>query len=158
MLYSQTKLYYTFGYNTYGMLKKTRLYSILHFKCPRCHKGEFLESRNVYNLKKAGDIKNSCSHCGLKYSTEPGFYYGAMYVSYAFGTALFVAIWVALTVLYPNYSTELLLGLIVGAIVVLGPYMYALSKITWANFFFHYEENYANPLNESEKTKNDRTA
>ena len=34
------------------MLKKTRLYSILNFKCPRCHKGEFLESKNVYNLKK----------------------------------------------------------------------------------------------------------
>ena len=124
------------------MFKKTRLYSILNFKCPRCHQGEFLETRNVYNLKKAGNIKEKCSHCGLKYATEPGFYYGAMYVSYALGIALFVTIWVALSVLYPDYSTELLFGLIVGSTVLLGPYLYALSKIIWANFFFHYEEKY----------------
>ena len=122
------------------MFKKTRLYSIFKFKCPRCHKGEFLESRNPYNLKKAGDIKEKCSSCGLKYSSEPGFYYGAMYVSYALGIALFVSIWVATFVLYPNYSAELLLGLIVGSMVLLGPYLYALSKIIWANFFFHYED------------------
>ncbi|MDC0338093.1 DUF983 domain-containing protein [Flavobacteriales bacterium] len=121
------------------MLKKTRLYSILNFKCPRCHKGEFLESRNVYNLKQAGNLREKCDRCNLKYSREPGFYFGAMFVSYALGVALFVAIWVATAVLYPAYSSELLLGIIIGAIIILGPYMYALSKIIWANLFFHYE-------------------
>lgn len=127
------------------MLKKSRLYSILKFKCPRCHEGEFLESRNVYNFKKAGELKTTCSHCDLKYSAEPGFYYGAMYVSYGLGTALFVSIWVALSVLYPDHSTELLIGLIIGATILIGPYFYALSKIIWANFFFHYDENYHKP-------------
>jgi len=122
------------------MLKKTRLYSILKFKCPRCHVGEFLESRNVYNLKKAGDIKEKCECCSLKYSPEPGFYYGAMFVSYALGVALFVSIWIATSIIHPGYSAELLLGLIIGSIFILGPYLYALSKIIWANFFFHYED------------------
>lgn len=122
------------------MLKKTRLYSILNFKCPRCHKGEFLESKNVYNLKKAGNIREKCEGCNLKYSREPGFYFGAMFVSYALGVALFVTIWVATAVLYPEYSAELLLGIIIVAIIILGPYLYALSKIIWANLFFHYED------------------
>ena len=103
------------------MLKKTRLYSILNFKCPRCHKGEFLESRNVYNLKKAGNLREKCDRCNLKYSREPGFYFGAMFVSYALGVALFVTIWVATAVLYPEYSSELLLGIIIGSIIILGP-------------------------------------
>lgn len=124
------------------MLKK-RLYSIFNYKCPRCHQGEFFESRNPYNLKKAGEIKKSCSHCGLKYSPEPGFYYGAMYVSYALGIAMFVAVWVALLVLYPSYTPILLISLLFVSLIVLGPYIYALSKITWANLFFHYEEKYA---------------
>jgi uncharacterized protein (DUF983 family) len=122
------------------MLKKTRLYSILNFKCPRCHKGEFLESRNVYNFKKAGNIRKKCDYCTLKYSREPGFYFGAMFVSYALGVALFVTIWVAIAVLYPEYSAELLLGIIIGAIIILGPILYALSKIIWVNLFFHYED------------------
>ena len=122
------------------MKKDTKLYSILKFKCPRCHKGEFLESRNVYNLKKAGNLREKCDCCALKYSREPGFYFGAMFVSYALGVALFVTIWVAIAILYPEYSAELLLGIIIGAIIILGPYLYALSKIIWANLFFHYED------------------
>ena len=135
------------------MFRKSRLYSIFRFKCPRCHKGEFFETRNVYNLKKAGDIKDKCECCSLKYAPEPGFYYGAMFVSYALGVALFVTIWVAISVLYPNYSAELLLGLIIGSLVLLGPYLYALSKIIWANFFFHYEDTKF----ESEKNNNEGT-
>lgn len=125
------------------MLNK-RLYSIFKFKCPRCHKGEFMESRNHYNLKKAGNVKESCSNCGLKYSPEVGFYYGAMYVSYSLGIVLFVSIWVALYVLYPEYSPTLLISLLFISLIVLGPYIYALSKIIWANLFFHYEEKYVN--------------
>jgi hypothetical protein len=63
-----------------------------------------------------------------------------MFVSYALGAALFVTIWVATAVLYPEYSAELLLGIITVAIITLGPYLYALSKIIWANLFFHYED------------------
>lgn len=124
------------------MLQK-RLYSIFKYKCPRCHQGEFFESRNPYNLKKAGNIRETCSHCDLKYSPEPGFYYGAMYVSYALGIAMFVAVWVALMVLYPAYTPMLLISLLFVSLIVLGPYLYALSKIVWANLFFHYEEEHA---------------
>ena len=124
------------------MLKKG-LYSIFNYKCPRCHQGEFLESRNPYNLKQAGNIKKSCSHCKLKYSPELGFYIGAMYVSYGFGIAMFLTVWVALSVLYPTYSPILLISLLFVSLIALGPYLYALSKITWANLFFHYEEEYA---------------
>ena len=124
------------------MLKGSKLYSIIKFRCPRCHEGGFLENKNVYNLKDAGNIYKECFVCGLKYSPEPGFYYGAMYVSYALGIALFVSIWVALTVLYPSHSNELLIGIIIGFTLALGPYLYALSKIIWANFFFHYDKNF----------------
>ena len=121
------------------MKKGSKLYSIFRFKCPQCHEGEFLETRNVYNLKKAGNLKERCSECGCKYSKEPGFYYGAMYVSYAFGVALWVATWVATSVLWPDYPAWFLILLIVVEMVVLGPYLYALSKITWANLFISYK-------------------
>jgi len=124
------------------MLKET-LYSIFNYKCPRCHIGDFFVSRNPYNLRQAGEVKETCSHCKLKYSPELGFYYGAMYVSYGLGIAMFVAVWVVLSVLYSDYSPMLLISLLFLSLIALGPYIYALSKITWANMFFHFDEKYA---------------
>jgi hypothetical protein len=119
-----------------------RLISIFTFKCPRCLKGEFLVSRNFYNLNKAGEVKECCSNCELKYTKETGFYYGAMYVSYGLSMALIISIFVALTVLYPNYSMGLLFTLIGLSVLIMTPILYALSKIIWINLFVKYDEKY----------------
>ena len=42
--------------------------------------------RSVF-FNKGLNHKN-CSHCNLKYEIEPGFFYGAMYVSYALAIGL----------------------------------------------------------------------
>ncbi|HOP43901.1 MAG TPA: DUF983 domain-containing protein [Flavobacteriales bacterium] len=121
------------------MNKGSKLYSILRFKCPHCHEGEFFMDSNPYNLAKAGELHGECPVCHRKYSREPGFYYGAMYVAYALGVALFVSVYVAIYVLYPEASTELYIGGVLGSLVVAGPYVYALSKIIWANLFYAYK-------------------
>ena len=121
------------------MFKKgSRLYSIFKMKCPRCHEGDFFVSR-PYDLRKAGDIHKNCSHCGLKYSKEPGFFYGAMYVSYALGVGLFVALWVIFNYLIVLESVGLQISIIIAISLILTPYIYALSKIIWANLFISYD-------------------
>lgn len=114
------------------------MYSIAKMKCPRCQEGDFFVS-HPYDLKKAGDIHENCSVCGLKYSKEPGFYYGAMYISYALGVALFVTLWVSLEVFFNIESAGIQVAVIVAFTLVLTPYFYALSKIIWANLFIHYD-------------------
>jgi uncharacterized protein (DUF983 family) len=120
--------------------KGSKLYSIFRHKCPRCHEGNFFVS-HPYDLSKAGDIHPECPKCGLKYQAEPGFYYGAMYVSYALAVALFVTIWVSFNLFLPSFSVGWQIGAIIFFTLLLGPYLYALSKIIWANFFFSYEKN-----------------
>jgi uncharacterized protein (DUF983 family) len=122
------------------MKKSSMLYSIFRFRCPKCHEGKFFVS-NPYDLKKAGDLHENCSVCGLKYEAEPGFYYGAMYVAYALGVALFVTIWTSFILFIPWVSVWWQVGTIIFATVVLGPYLYALSKIIWANLFISYDKN-----------------
>lgn len=107
-------------------------------KCPRCHEGEFFVS-HPYDLKHAGEIHENCPVCGLKYSKEPGFYYGAMYVSYALGVAVFVTLWVSMKLFFNIQSTAVQIGVIIAISLVLTPYLYALSKIIWANFFIRYD-------------------
>ena len=52
---------------------------------------------------------------------------------------LFVAIWVATLVLIPEAGMWTHIGLVFGGLLLLGPYLYVLSKTIWANLFFHYK-------------------
>ena len=118
--------------------KGSKLYSIFRMKCPSCQEGEFFTS-HPYNLKNAGNIHEHCPKCGLKYEMEPGFYQGAMYASYGLGVALFVTLWVSFNLFFPSLSTGVQVTIVAVSSLVLTPYMYALSKIIWANLFIKFE-------------------
>ena len=122
-----------------AFLKKgNKSYSILKFKCPHCHEGDFFVS-HPYNLMKVGDTGERCKVCNRKFEREPGFYYGGMYVAYGLGVGTFVTIWVASLLLYPEATAMQMVWAIVIGMVLLGPLLYAMSKIIWANMFFKYK-------------------
>lgn len=123
--------------------KGSRLYSIFKSRCPRCQEGDFFVS-TPYDLNRMGDIHVHCNTCGLKYAKEPGFYYGAMYVAYALGVALFVTLWVSFNLFIPSLSTGWQIAIIIFATIILAPYLYALSKIIWANMFIKYDHDAIN--------------
>jgi uncharacterized protein (DUF983 family) len=120
--------------------KGNKLYSIIFLKCPQCHEGEFLES-HPYNLGNYNRVRETCPSCGLKYKIEPSFYYGSMYVSYAVGVAIGVAVFVLITLFGVELSVGGLFAAIVGALIMLMPWIGAVSKSIWANFFFKYNKN-----------------
>lgn len=120
--------------------KGNKLYSILRMKCPRCHETDLFTHANPYRFSGFFDMPERCEKCGQKFEIEPGFYYGAMYVSYALCVAYLVAVFVAMTVLYPSFSLELYLVLGIGTMVVLTPYFFRLSRAIWINFFISYDD------------------
>ena len=126
--------------------KGTKLYSILFLKCPRCHQGAFLQ-RHPYHLSSMNRVRETCPECGLKYKIEPSFYYGSMYVSYAVGVAVAVAVYVLIRIFGLEFSIAAIFGTIVGVLVLLMPWIGAVSKAIWANFFFKYDRE------EARKTK-----
>ena len=79
-----------------------------------------------------------CSHCGLRYMLEPAFFYGAMYVSYAYTVALGVATFVIMTLIYDPGVWEIV-GALTAVLILGSPYMLRLSRITWLNLFVKYE-------------------
>ena len=100
------------------MFKKgTKMYSAVHMKCPQCHEGDFFVSHS-YDLKKVGETYKNCPKCNLRYAKEPGFYYGAMYVSYAYGVALFTAIVILYWLAFRSFDVwNLLIIMIVLSII-----------------------------------------
>lgn len=118
-----------------AMLKKgTKIYSVLKNKCPHCQEGTFFEGSFF-----KGTPKDHCEVCGTKYSKEPGFYQGSYYVVYALSVAVFVTVWVSINLFYSSLSFNATLAAIIISLIVTAPFTYPLSKIIWANFFFHYK-------------------
>ena len=107
-------------------------------KCPKCQEGDFFIS-HPYNLKRIGDIHQKCSSCNEKYTKEPGFYFGAMFISYGITVGMFLAIWSAFVIFYQSYTPFHLVITFVITVILLCPYLYALSKIIWANLFIKYD-------------------
>jgi uncharacterized protein (DUF983 family) len=129
------------------MAIKNTVYSVANNKCPRCNKGEVFEKKNPYNLRKAFAMYNSCSHCQLLYNKEPGFFYGAMYVSYGLSVAWFV-MWFALQYLFLNWETLFFAMFVAITILVLSPLNLRLSRLIWLNLFNKFDRDFSIPLSQ----------
>ena len=55
-------------------------------KCPRCRIGNIFTE--PFNIADPLNMPDKCSCCGQKTEPEPGFYYGAMYISYMLSSGL----------------------------------------------------------------------
>jgi uncharacterized protein (DUF983 family) len=120
-------------------LKGTKLYSIFSAKCPRCHEENLFVHKNPYNLNKAFEMVKACPACGQITEPEPGFYYGAMYVSYALAVA--IGCFVGVPMLFFGASALATVIAIAVALLILSPITLRLSRMVWINFFYHYDEN-----------------
>ena len=89
----------------------------------------------------------NCPCCGLPYEKEPGFYYGAMYVSYGISTTLFLAVLFTLNSLVEEITMTMVMTTIIAIVVGLLPITFRVSRAIWINIF----ESYEGPCNEIKK-------
>jgi len=57
------------------------LKAMWNYKCPRCRQGKIFTE--PFEFSKPLAMPNACEYCNQRTEPEPGFYYGAMFVSYA---------------------------------------------------------------------------
>lgn len=65
--------------------------AMLAQKCPRCHTGP-LFTHSAWHLSRFTEMPEACPVCGQRYEVEPGFFWGAMYISFAFSTAIMLVV------------------------------------------------------------------
>lgn len=120
-------------------MKRTKFYSVLFNKCPRCHDGDFFISKNPFDLKSFTKIHDGCSSCGERFMKEIGFYYGSMYVSYGLTIALGVAMFlVSYFILHLNEVTFLISFSIVA--LLLWTWIFRKARLIWINLFVKYKK------------------
>ena len=120
------------------MGKGTKFYSIFRNKCPRCQTGNFFTVNNPYNLRQFDHMNEQCSCCGERFVREPGYYTGALYVSYAYYVALIVSCFIGFEVLMDMDMTYFLV-ILVSLIILLTPPVFRLARLTWINFFVSFD-------------------
>lgn len=126
----------------YRLIKKgTKLYSIIHFKCPRCQETNLFLFKNAYSLKTIDKMPDKCSVCGENLQREPGFYYGAMMISHASTTIISLSVH---AIIYPFYGWAILPNLIPILILFasLFPLIFRLSRAIWINIFVSYRVDF----------------
>ena len=118
--------------------KGSKVYAVTKMKCPRCHEGDLFKSSNPYKLREMANMYTRCPVCNQAYEPEPNFYYGSMYVSYAYTVAIFVAVVVLVKVIL-NLNMWYTLGALALVLLLTGPYLFRLSRATWLALFVKYK-------------------
>ena len=100
----------------------------LKCKCPRCRRGDLFDGP-MYGFKSQ-TMHKRCSHCHLVYEREPGYFYVAMFVSYAFNVAELVILGVGTYLLTGNLENPwlYLIVLFAGAFIF-APLDYRYSRV-----------------------------
>ena len=63
-------------------------------KCPHCEKGQVFYKNGNPLLFQMPKMHSHCPACKYRFEREPGYFFGAMYISYAIAIAEMVAIFV----------------------------------------------------------------
>ncbi|MDC1492633.1 DUF983 domain-containing protein [Flavobacteriaceae bacterium] len=124
------------------MIKKgSKSYSIFYNKCPKCQSGRFWYKNNPYlNIFKDNKLTNSqCDRCNFKYEIEPGFWFGAMYVSYGISVAFLMIFGASLLSVFGNIELLTIVSVLSVFVVILAPVNHFFSRLIWINIFVDYK-------------------
>lgn len=125
-----------------GLFRKgSKAYSIFNFKCPKCHEGDLYETP-TFSFRRPFDMPERCSYCGQSYNPEPGFYYGAMFVSYIF-TAWFCILFVMFLHWVLDWSLAASFGVLIAICAIFFVYIFRLARAIWLNITFKYDPDKA---------------
>lgn len=109
--------------------------SVLKEKCPYCHNGDVFEKTN--SKFTIPNVKPKCEVCNKKFDGEPGYFFGAMYVSYAIGIALAVGTFILFKFILQIDSVGIIISSILAVLLLLSFKNYKWSRIIWLKIFPH---------------------
>ncbi len=114
------------------MSENSKVKALLGARCPKCHKGKLFPV-SVMSFRKLSVVNKKCSVCGTSFHSEPDFYYGAMYISYAFSVAILIIVLTSINVLIAKPELWMYLTSMVIGNIVLMPLMLRYSKVIYLN-------------------------
>ncbi|WP_420322229.1 DUF983 domain-containing protein [Flagellimonas sp.] len=109
--------------------------NILTNKCPKCSKGKIFKESNIYFNFNRPKMHENCPNCGFKYQKEPGFFFGAMYVSYGLTVAQGITTFLIASPFFEERFDLRIIAIIALVLVLLSSFNMRISRILWIYFF-----------------------
>jgi uncharacterized protein (DUF983 family) len=106
------------------------LRSILQQRCPRCRMGRIFRHSIFRGFPK---MQERCAVCDLKFEREPGYFLGAMYISYGLGVLIMAPIAVLLWFLTGWRITKVTLWAVV-LFLPFAPTITLFARVLWIYF------------------------
>ena len=109
------------------------LIKILKERCPNCGKGEvFKKKSSIFELPVMND---KCEKCQYYFDREPGYFLGAMYISYGLAVFLGILTFLIINTFFSEVSTIWVVLIILAVIVAFSMKNYKLSRIIYMHIF-----------------------
>ena len=86
-------------------------------------------------MRNFDKMYSACKVCGLKYDIEPGFYTGAMFVSYAFSVAITIVVGFFLFIVFDDPDIYIYVTAILTTIILLFPVLFRYSRVIYLHLF-----------------------
>ena len=115
------------------MADESKSRAVLNGLCPQCRKGKVFR-KPFYSLTGFDDMYEHCPHCGLRYEIEPGYFIGAMYVSYAVSGGVALVLGFSLFYLFGDPDGWVYTVVIVLAMLIISPVNFRISRIVWLHY------------------------
>ncbi len=112
--------------------------SIWNYKCPRCRKGDLFTKPFV--LSKPLSMHERCDCCQLKYESEPGYFFGAMFVSYIMTGWLFLGI-IAFCMMVLGWGINASFAMLIVIAALLYFWIARISRSIFINVDVKYDKN-----------------
>lgn len=116
------------------MATKGYLRALLEGCCPRCRQGKVYAFPIKY-FSKRHLMHADCQICGLHFEVEPGLFWGAMYVSYAFSVAISVIFGFGTFFLFHDPDVWVYLAIVITALILFSPFSLRYSRIIMLYLF-----------------------
>ena len=133
------------------MSKRNFVSNTFMCKCPRCQQGDLYIK--PFSFAKPVDMPENCPECGQSFLPEPGFYYGAMFLSYIVSGFFFLGV-VGLCIIGFGMTVNAAMGiLLIVALLIYFPLL-RCSRSLWINLMVRYDADaIKNKDSETYKTK-----
>src|SRR5688572_28156688 len=100
--------------------------------CPFCGRGKVFTRNHVLKMPV---LNHTCSHCKHDFTGEPGYYIGAMYVSYGLAVIMGLSTFLICRFLIGIQSLPLVIAIVAAVLVLTSLKNYKVSRILWLRIF-----------------------
>ncbi|MBK6364757.1 MAG: DUF983 domain-containing protein [Saprospiraceae bacterium] len=118
------------------MSKRSFIGNTIACKCPRCQQSDLFVK--PFSMSKPVDMPEKCPACGQLFIPEPGFYYGAMFLSYIVSGFLFLGI-VGFLIIGFKMSVNAAMGILLLIAAALYFPLLRFSRSLWINIMIKYD-------------------